>query len=157
MPSWGGGTFTANATARIGRLMLNQGKWQGKQLIRSSLVKEVISYKGTPLPSVRRFESDPVTSEGKQVDPAPASTAGWYCNFDRVWKNIPSDAFCGAGAGNAHLFVVPSLNLIVVRYGGNLYDKSIGENFWLGAEKYLFSPVVEAIDNNSVARKRGKK
>ena len=41
---WGGGAFTANAVARIGRLMLHQGNWQGKQLIDSSLVAEAVRF-----------------------------------------------------------------------------------------------------------------
>ena len=142
-PSWGGGTFTARATARIGRLLLNKGMWQGKQIIKPSLVAEVISYKGTPLPASRRFENDTVNQRNRTFSPSPATTLGWYCNFDKVWKNIPPDAFCGAGNGNQHLFVVPSLNLIIVRYGGSL--ASNGESSWYAAEKYLFSPIVEAI------------
>src|SRR5437764_11564383 len=30
--SWGGGSFSARATARVGRLMLREGDWDGKQL-----------------------------------------------------------------------------------------------------------------------------
>lgn len=41
--------------------------------------------------------------------------------------------------------VVPSLDLIIVRNGSNLYDDSKGEGFWGGLEKYLFNPVMEAI------------
>jgi CubicO group peptidase (beta-lactamase class C family) len=31
--AWGGGSFTARATARIGRLVLREGNWQGKQIL----------------------------------------------------------------------------------------------------------------------------
>ena len=147
VPSWGGGTFAAHAVAKIGRLMLHKGSWQGKQLINPALVDEVTRYEGTALPGgSSRFETDLVTSEKIPGTSSPATTLGWYCNFDKVWEKIPSDAFCGGGAGNQHLFVVPSLDLIVVRFGGNIFDPSKGENFWLGAEKYLFSPVIDAIE-----------
>ncbi len=33
VPNWGGAKFTARATARIGRLMLRKGNWEGRQLI----------------------------------------------------------------------------------------------------------------------------
>jgi hypothetical protein len=58
---------------------------------------------------------------------------------------VPCDAFAGAGAGNQVLLVVPSLDLIIVRNGSNLYDSSKGEGFWGGIEKYLFNPVMDAI------------
>ena len=41
---WGGGSFTANAVARVGRLMLRMGNWQGEQLIDSSLVAEALRF-----------------------------------------------------------------------------------------------------------------
>ena len=31
--NWGGGAFTARAAARIGRLMMNKGEWDGKRLV----------------------------------------------------------------------------------------------------------------------------
>ena len=131
--NWGGGGFTPRATAKIGRLMLFNGNWQGRQLIDSGLVNMAVSYAGLPLPF--RAKNDPV----------PASGLGWYSNFDAVWKNVPRDAFCGAGAGNQVLFVVPGLDLIVVRNGGDLFDEDKGETFWGATEKYLFNPVMETI------------
>lgn len=35
VPSWGGGSFTAHGVARIGKLMMQKGKWQSEQLIDS--------------------------------------------------------------------------------------------------------------------------
>jgi CubicO group peptidase (beta-lactamase class C family) len=146
VPSWGGANFTARDVARIGRLMLKGGNWQGRQLIDPSLVKEVISYHGTALVSEMNINLNDEEDVRTGINPIPSTTLGWYCNFDRIWKNIPPDAFCGGGAGNQHLFVVPSLDLIVVRFGGNLFDASKGETFWLGAEKYLFDLIVDAIE-----------
>jgi CubicO group peptidase (beta-lactamase class C family) len=140
--SWGGGSFTANGIARIGLLMLHKGNWQGRQLIDTVRVEEVTRYSGTALPSEGRGDrSDP----DQLSNPFPAPTSGWYCNYDGIWNSIPRDAFGGGGAGNQHLLVIPSLNLIIVRMGDNLYDESKGEGFWLGAEKYLFNPVMDAI------------
>jgi len=134
--NWGGGGYTARATARVGRLMLRKGNWQGRQLVDSKWVEEVVKYAGTPLP------------DRPAGNPAPASGLGWWTNFDGVWPKVPRDAFAGAGAGNQVLLVVPSLELIIVRNGSNLYDSSKGEGFWGGIEKYLFNPVMEAIDGS---------
>ena len=131
--NWGGGGYTARATARVGRLMLRKGNWQGRQLVDPKRVQEVTKYAGTPLPD----RSGP--------NPAPASGLAWWLNFDGVWPKVPRDAFVGSGAGNQVLLVVPSLDLIVVRNGSNLYDSSKGEAYWTGIERYLFNPVIEAI------------
>lgn len=131
--NWGGGSYTARAVARVGRLMLRNGNWQGKQLIDRHWVETVLRYGETPKP------------DRPPGNPQPACGLGWYTNFDAVWPKVPRDAFAGAGAGNQVLLVVPSLDLIVVRNGGNLYDSSKGEGFWGGLEKYLFNPVIDAL------------
>ena len=37
--SWGGGGYTARAAARVGRLMLREGDWEGKQLLSKEAVR----------------------------------------------------------------------------------------------------------------------
>jgi CubicO group peptidase (beta-lactamase class C family) len=144
--NWGGGSYTARATARVGRLMLRKGNWQGRQLVDSRWIEEVTKYAGTPLPDRVSRTSRPRTA-GKMpaTHPAPGSGLGWWTNFDGVWAKVPRDAFAGAGAGNQVLLVVPSLDLIIVRNGADMYDRSKGEGFWTGIEKYVFNPVMEAI------------
>jgi len=131
--NWGGGGYTARATARVGQLMMRKGNWQGRQLVDPKWVEEVVKYAGTPLP------------DRPSGNPAPASGLGWWTNFDGVWPKVPRDAFAGAGAGNQVILVVPSLDLIIVRNGSNLFDSSKGEGFWAGIEQYLFNPVMDAI------------
>jgi len=131
--NWGGGGYTARAVARVGRLMLRNGNWQGRQLVDSKWIQEVVKFAGTPLPD-----------RGSR-NPSPASGLGWWTNFDGVWSKVPRDAFAGAGAGNQVLLVVLSLDLIIVRNGSNLIDSSIGEGFWAGIEQYLFNPVMDAV------------
>ncbi|MEE9463170.1 MAG: serine hydrolase, partial [Bacteroidales bacterium] len=136
---WGGGGFTANAVARIGRLMLRKGNWQGKQLIHSSLVKEAVRFEQA---NNWKFEYDKQGS----MNPFLETTLGWYSNHTGIWKFLPRDAFAGAGAQNQLLLVVPSLDLIVVRFGDQLYGGSKGDSASLGIERFLFNPVIEAIE-----------
>lgn len=133
--NWGGGSYTALATARVGRLMLRKGDWQGEQIVQSRWIEEVVRPAGTPLP------------DRPAGNPQPASGLGWWTNADGVWPRVPRDAFAGAGAGNQVLLVVPSLNLIVVRNGANLYDPAQGEGFWGGLEDHLFNPLMGALDS----------
>ena len=46
--TWGGGSFTPRATARVGRLMLRKGNWEGQQLIASAAVEQTTMDAGTP-------------------------------------------------------------------------------------------------------------
>ncbi|MCK4965499.1 serine hydrolase, partial [bacterium] len=125
--NWGGGEFTARAAARVGRLMLNKGNWEGRKLVDSEWIEECVKYAGTPIP---KRTAD---------NPSPVSGLCWWSNFDGVWPKVPRDAYAGAGAGNQILLVIPSLNIIVVRNGSQ-----IGDTFWGGVEKYLFNPLMDA-------------
>jgi CubicO group peptidase (beta-lactamase class C family) len=130
---WGGAAFTPRATARIGLLMLHKGNWEGKQIIDSTWVERETAYTGAHLPP-----RDP-----KQ--PAPASTMCWYSNFDGVWPEAPRDTYLGAGANNQVLIVIPSLHIILVRYGRDMYDPGKGEGFYYGIEKYLVRMAMDAL------------
>jgi CubicO group peptidase (beta-lactamase class C family) len=128
--NWGGGNYTARAVARVGRLMLHKGNWQGTQLIDEEWVKTVTSDAGTTTPF-----------RGEGEGPTPKAGLAWWVNSDGVLENVPKDAFCGAGAGNQVLMVIPSLDLIIVRFGAQMDQGS----FWGGLESYLFNPIMEAV------------
>ena len=46
--SWGGGAYTPRATARIGRLVLHEGNWEGRQLLSKDAVRQVTRDAGFP-------------------------------------------------------------------------------------------------------------
>ena len=132
VPNWGGASFTARAIAKIGRLMLRNGNWQGNQLIDSSLVQLVTKYASCPLPD-------------RSIDAAlPGTALCWYSNFDGVWERLPRDTFAGSGASNQILLVIPSLDIIVVRQGGWLRENATWDTHWGDYEKYLFNPLMDA-------------
>lgn len=132
--TWGGGAFTARATARLGEWMMRGGEWEGKQLVSRRSMKEAISYSGMPIPD-RKLQVE-----------APGSGLCWYTNFDAVWSSVPRDAFAGAGAEHQILLVVPSLELVVVRNGSAL-DQVGRESFWTVCQQHLFNPVMQALGN----------
>jgi len=130
--NWGGASFTARATARVGRLMLRQGDWDGKQLLDAKVVRQILDYR---TPAIEKEWSGPAS---------PRTVLGWYTNVDKVWPSAPRDAFAGAGAGHQVLLVVPSLDLIVVRNGTALSPANQG-GFWAAVERDIVQPVMAAI------------
>jgi CubicO group peptidase (beta-lactamase class C family) len=130
--NWGGGSFTAQATARLGGLMLQGGAWEGRQLLSPDLVRQMLTYAGMPLPNRTRDLH------------VPASGLCWYGNEDGVWPAVPRDAFGGAGAGHQLLLVVPSLDLVVVRQGEHLELDRSGP-FWEPAYRHLFAPLLKLV------------
>ncbi|MEK7407584.1 MAG: serine hydrolase [Acidobacteriota bacterium] len=132
--NWGGGSFTARATARVGQLMLQRGRWNGRQLFPRAWVEKMVTPAGTPLPDRRGG------------DPNPASGLCWWTNADGVWGAVPRDAFAGAGAGHQIMLVAPSLDLVVVRYGAALVEPAGRAGFWRAAYEHLFQPVMAALN-----------
>jgi CubicO group peptidase (beta-lactamase class C family) len=132
-PVWGGGTFTARAAARVGQVLLDDGRREGRPLVDPRWVETVTTYAGTALPD-------------RSTDPAlPATAAAWFTNVDGVWPTVPTDAFVGMGKGHQVLLVVPSLDLVVVRFGGHLDHRPATEQFWEAADAHLFRPLMSAL------------
>jgi CubicO group peptidase (beta-lactamase class C family) len=127
--SWGGAAFTARAAARVGRLMLRGGDWDGKRILSAEAVRLTTSDVGTPGPC----------------------GIGWWSNNEGDFTKLPGDAFFGSGAGHQILLVIPSLKLIVVRFGATLAEtdhspKAYHEPYRL----YLFEPLMAAITDAQV-------
>jgi CubicO group peptidase (beta-lactamase class C family) len=109
VPAWGGGNFSPDATARVARLMLRKGDWEGAQLLSAASVEAVTGDAGTP-------------GNGAQ---------GWWSNAEGKFRG-PRDLFYGAGAGHQIVVVVPSLGLIAVRNGKDLAsDWDEGERIFI--------------------------
>jgi CubicO group peptidase (beta-lactamase class C family) len=121
--AWGGGSYTARAVARIGRLMLRQGDWNGKQLLSRQAVRLVTSDFGAP----------------------SACGIGWWSNNQGRCARLPKDAFWGSGAGHQVTLVVPSLKLIAVRNGQALPKIPASTGFNSPMFQWVFDPLMEAI------------
>jgi CubicO group peptidase (beta-lactamase class C family) len=129
--NWGGGSFTARAAARVGQLMMLQGRWNGRELIRRDVVRKSLTDQGMPPPA------------RSAANPAPASGLAWYVNADGVWPAAPRDAFAGAGASHQFIMAVPSLDLVVVRNGDALGNTAAG--FWGPIYDLVVKPLVDSV------------
>ena len=130
--NWGGGAFTPRATARIARLMLRHGDWDGRRIVNREQVSRMLAPAGTPV------------SPREKGEPWPVMGLCWYNNSDGIWPTVPRDAFAGAGAQHQVLLAVPSLDLIVVRNGGTLTNPGDTEPFWTAVRDHLFVPLMDA-------------
>jgi CubicO group peptidase (beta-lactamase class C family) len=102
--------------ARIGRLMLEGGRWQGRQVVPEAWVRTLLAPCAPGEAFGHHWWSGKVSVRGKEV--------GWH----------------GAlGNGGQRLFVVPTLDLVVVTTAGEYDDESIGR-----AQQHLLQQVVAA-------------
>jgi len=121
--AWGGGNFTARAAARVGRLMLREGDWEGRRLLSTEAVRLVTSNTGTH------------TTCG----------IGWWSNNTSPCPRLPKDAFWASGAGHQVVLVVPSLKLVLVRNGRDLAKVSTSEDYHRPIYQWLFEPLMAAV------------
>lgn len=122
--SWGGGSYTARAAARVGRLMLRGGDWDGRRLLSAEAVRSTTDDAGTPGPC----------------------GIGWWSNGEGDCARLPRDAYFGSGAGHQIVLMVPSLNLIAVRFGSVLAKVAANPKSYHEAyNQYLFEPMMAAV------------
>lgn len=133
--TWGGAAFTLRATARIGLLLAEGGHWNGRQILSEEVVRAATSYV--------RTEPVPTPIEAGEY-PAPA--LGWWSNEFGALKSLPRDAFLAAGAEHRVLAVVPSKDLIIVRYGTRLGEDHWDGDFWHALDERLLAPAIDAIE-----------
>jgi CubicO group peptidase (beta-lactamase class C family) len=132
---WGGGSFSPRALARVGRLWLRHGDWDGRPILGKEAVRRLTGDAGLP----------------------GHCGMGTWTNADGRYPNLPRDAYYGAGAGDQVLLVVPSLSLIVVRNGETLArapknPKDVFEAFHDQRVKLLFEPILAAIKSQPEKR-----
>ncbi len=87
---------TARNWARLGLLYLQDGMWMGERLLPEGWA----TFVSTPAPGWRR----------------PEYGGLFWLNGVGAW-NLPADTYLAAGAGGQNTFIVPSLDLVIVRMG----------------------------------------
>ncbi|WP_085581737.1 MULTISPECIES: serine hydrolase [unclassified Pseudomonas] len=98
--------LTARDLARIGLLMARDGRWGERQL----LPAEWIAFNRTPFAGYKAGQDEAVPGGhwwlNLAVDGAPSP-----------WPDAPPDTFAALGHWGQALYVIPSANLVIVRYG----------------------------------------
>lgn len=94
--------MTTRDMARLGHLWLNEGWWNGKQIIPLDFQRDAVR-----VPQITKTHV-----------PAPDWKYGyglWVNEFGRLWPNLPRDSYSAAGAGGRLIWACPSLRLLVVQ------------------------------------------
>jgi PKD repeat protein len=113
----GGAYFDARAWANYGKLWLQNGQWEGQTLLDPQFLNLAVTYDNTAfkgygftwwlnLPTGNTYNPG--------VDQIPSDGRG---DGTQIATNAPTDMFMAAGTGKQRLYVIPSLDLVIVRYG----------------------------------------
>jgi CubicO group peptidase (beta-lactamase class C family) len=104
-----GANLTAREWVKFGLLLKNGGKWNGKQIIAKKLLDElVIGSKANPAYGITFW----LNHEGTSPTGMPTAMRVETNNGAEV-----KDLYMAAGAGNQRLYIIPSKDLVIVRFG----------------------------------------
>jgi CubicO group peptidase (beta-lactamase class C family) len=101
---------TALDMARLGWLWCNWGRWKDKQLVPEEWMREATR---TALEIVANCPKE----QWKY------GYGFWTNDYSQLWPDLPRDSFAASGAGGQHIWVCPSLDLVVVQSPGVSKDQ----------------------------------
>lgn len=87
---------TARDWAKFGQLYLNRGKWNGEEILNESWIN---------------YSATPVQGSGGEYG------AHFWLNAGGKYPNVPRDLYSANGFQGQHIFIIPSEDLVVVRFG----------------------------------------
>jgi CubicO group peptidase (beta-lactamase class C family) len=105
-----GARMTASEWAKFGILIRDRGYWQGESVLDAEGIEACLK----PGKVQPRFG---LTFWLNVRQPDAAHSRKSTANQTAVYPNGPEDLVMAAGAGNQRLYVIPSLNLVVARFG----------------------------------------
>ena len=140
---WTGGLRTSSRElARFGHLFLNQGSWDGKQLVSFSWVDQATTVR---VPSTTPNDALP-RSRGAGVYGFNWWVNGIKPDGQHLWPGAPPRTYYANGLHNNVCIVVPEWRMVIARTNGARKDGSVGtpanvDDIW----SEFFSRLAEAI------------
>jgi CubicO group peptidase (beta-lactamase class C family) len=116
----GGAKLTARDWARYGQLVLQGGVWNGKRILSADGLQQCL--RGSSALSIYGLTWWLNASIGDTLDsfdfiPVRGFGLPNLNGFERFSTSAPGDLFMAAGAYNQRLYIVPSMQLVIVRFG----------------------------------------
>jgi CubicO group peptidase (beta-lactamase class C family) len=113
-----GAYLTASEWAKFGIFIKNGGKWNGKQIVSRKLLEQCFQgSKVNPAYGLTFWLNHPGAGPiGDDDDDAPLRTRD-LIGRDGIYANGPADLVMAAGAAQQRLYIIPSLDMVIVRQG----------------------------------------
>ena len=118
MPS--GAVMTARQWAKFGQFILDEGKVGDQQLIVPDLLRECFRpSNANPQYGLSFWLNAPLSGRHENVLEVPRSLGFEKDEQDRFWlaRNAPRDMVTAIGAEGQRLYVIPSMQMVIVRLG----------------------------------------
>ncbi|MEZ6185845.1 MAG: serine hydrolase [Planctomycetota bacterium] len=116
-----GASLTAREWAKFGEWLRKEGEHEGQQLVPQELIRQLArGSQANPAYGLTFWLNEPVSPKLKREIPLFQST-------DLVdHPLVPEDLYMAAGAGDQRLYVIPSLELVVVRQARGMLGAVLG-------------------------------
>ena len=114
--------MTAREWARLGELVLGQGNYHGRRIISADLLREAFASSPANPSYGLTFWLNRQAPNGQEDDMERMLDLQWQ---SAQWtgicisKDAPADMVVALGSGYQRLFIIPSLNALIVRQGSH--------------------------------------
>ncbi len=124
--------LAANARdmARMGLLWLRWGDWNGRQVIPETWLKGATAI----APDILENEPESNWKYGHGF---------WTNDHGLMWPSLPRDSYAASGAGAKHIWVCPSLDIVVAQSPG-IWDQFRAEAEQVNAQDKLLASIINA-------------
>ena len=97
--------------ARLGWLWRNGGRWEREQVVPEDWLREAT-------------RTAPMIREHCPREQWKYGYGFWANDYGELWPSLPRDSFAASGAGRQHIWVCPSVELVVVQSPGQWEDQA---------------------------------
>ncbi len=104
--------------ARLGLLWLHLGRWGDRQVVPEEWMRQAVR----TAPDIREGNCS-AAGERFEGEALCYGYGFWTNEHGLLWSSLPRDSFAASGAGRIHVWVCPSLDLIVVQSPGVYEDQ----------------------------------